>query len=164
MDLNYCSGPWVGWWAETDGIERHENMSLTFEEGNVDGSGHDENGSFALHGRIYKDGTVSIAKVYIRPNKAVPESMAYLGVWDSGIIEGVWIDDNCPGNHGPIRLAMVPRCLRAMLNATKVVLDSESRVVVTPPMGPNAPTFQLFGPAARSHQDLDPLPVPPPNR
>ena len=55
------SGTWCGWWRQ--GLrEGHEAMRLTITGQRIQGSGQDQDGSFALDGQVQPDGSASLTK------------------------------------------------------------------------------------------------------
>lgn len=103
MTAEPMSGHWSGWWRQ--GLrEGHEVMNLAIAGGILQGSGQDEDGTFALTGQIYADGTASITKHYTLPNIQTPPFLAYIGQWNGRVIRGSWVDERSASNHGPFLL------------------------------------------------------------
>lgn len=82
-DLSQLSGPWVGFWVQR-GIRGSMGLALTFESGQIHGSGSDLVGAFRLSGAYRDDGSVSIVKTYAW------HLVDYKGRWDGQMISGSW--------------------------------------------------------------------------
>lgn len=96
-------GTWFGWWRQ--GLrEGHEAMSLTITGGLLQGSGQDQDGTFALDGQVYADGTASLIKRYTVPLIVTPPRLAYLGQWNGRVLRGTWVSETAPHTHGPFLL------------------------------------------------------------
>jgi hypothetical protein len=97
------SGPWRGWWRR--GLqEGHEALSLTIAGGVLRGSGQDQEGTFALEGRVDADGNASLTKRYTLPLIVTPPRLAYQGRWNGRVIRGTWVDETTRQGKGPFLL------------------------------------------------------------
>jgi hypothetical protein len=84
-----------GWWEEYGyGRQPMENLRMTFNEGNIRGSGTDIIGPFAFSGFISDDGSVAMVKRYLGAH-----TVGYFGTYDGeGVMRGEWMIGFC---HGP---------------------------------------------------------------
>lgn len=91
-----------GWWVQDFfGRQPMSPLTLTFDEGNISGSGKDIVGPFTMEG-VLKDGKVAIDKQYVGQH-----ATTYLGEFDGeGSMQGTWHID---GNTGPWGIHMRQR-------------------------------------------------------
>jgi hypothetical protein len=84
-----------GWWEEHGyGRQPMENLRMTFNEGDIRGSGTDIIGPFTFSGFISDDGQVAMVKHYIGVH-----TVDYFGTYDGeGVMRGEWMIGFC---HGP---------------------------------------------------------------
>lgn len=86
MDDEFTSGPWTGFYTYADGRRERMDLSLSFRQGTLSGSGSDPVGRFSLRGGYDADrGEVWWTKAY-----AGAHEVFYKGFRDSRGIWGTW--------------------------------------------------------------------------